>query len=191
MSNWTCSCFWSICLKSLFFFCLSRDVQVTCTKEFHSHIMASRSNMAARSGCGVHADVSYKTEDKQQSNYLFIHLLPHTHTHTVELKASFETTWMHSFVTAPGPRRSLVSYTVKRTTTEEAGEETGEVENKNTAWMRFQSRHPGRERLAELSSFVRQFPLPQKSHVQHTRDKQHVWFRLKIKAKKKKKRKKR
>lgn len=50
--------------------------------------------------------------------------------------------------------------------------------------MRFQSCPPGRERLAELASFVRQFPLPQESHVQHTRDKQHVWFRQEIKAKK-------
>lgn len=54
-------------------------------------------------------------------------------------------------------------------------------------WMRFQSCPPGRERLAELASFVRQFPLPQESHVQHTRDKQHVWFRQKITTKKKKK----
>lgn len=52
--------------------------------------------------------------------------------------------------------------------------------------MRFQSCPPGRERLAELASFVRQFPLPQESHVQHTRDKQHVWFRQEIKAKKEK-----
>lgn len=50
----------------LFFF---RDVQVTCTEEFHYHIMASRSNMAAWSGCGTHRDIIYKTEDKNQSNY--------------------------------------------------------------------------------------------------------------------------
>lgn len=50
--------------------------------------------------------------------------------------------------------------------------------------MRFQSCPPGCEWLAELASFVRQFPLPQESHVQHTRDKQHVWFWQKRKRKK-------
>lgn len=31
--------------------------------------MASRSNMAAWSGCVTHRDIIYKTEDKNQSNY--------------------------------------------------------------------------------------------------------------------------
>lgn len=51
-------------------------------------------------------------------------------------------------------------------------------------WMHFQSCPLGCGRLAELASFVCQFPLPQESHVQHTLDKQHVWFWQKIKNKK-------
>lgn len=68
------------------------------------------------------------------------------------------------------------------------GWKKGEVKKVNVVvtLMRFQSCLPERERLAELASFVRQFPLPQKSHVQHTRDKQHVWFQQKTKAKKQK-----
>lgn len=57
---------------------------------------------------------------------------------------------------------------------EEAGGE-GAVDDEVT-WMRFQSCQPERKELSELASLTHQFPLLPKSHVQHTRDKQHVWF---------------
>lgn len=41
--------------------------------------------------------------------------------------------------------------------------------------MRFQSCQ-----LSEMASLIHQFPLLPKSHVRHTRDKQHVWFWQKI-----------
>lgn len=55
-------------------------------------------------------------------------------------------------------------------------------------WMRFKSCPPGSKELAELAlffsfCFVHQFPLLQESHVQYTRDKQHVWFRQKTERK--------
>lgn len=81
-----------------FFFSLLGMCKFTCTKEFHYHIMASRSNMAAWSGCGIHTDIIYK---KPKATTLFIHLLPNTH--TVELKANFSTTWTYSFCNCNRP----------------------------------------------------------------------------------------
>lgn len=62
----------AVVLEQLFqvsFLFFLRDVQVTCTEDFHYHIVALRSNMAASSGCGIHGDLIYKTEDKNQSIY--------------------------------------------------------------------------------------------------------------------------
>lgn len=71
---------------------------------------------------------------------------------------------MYSSVTATGLCHSEVSY---RMIIEEAGkeEESGKRLADDVMWMHFQSCPPGRERLAELASFVRQFPLPQESHT--------------------------
>lgn len=68
---------------SSFFSFFLRDVQVTRTKEFHYHVMASRSNMAAWSGCGIHRDIIYETEERDQSNhFVYPPVTKHTYSGT-------------------------------------------------------------------------------------------------------------
>lgn len=155
--------------------------------------MALRSNMAAWSGCFTHRDIIYKTEDKNQSIYfVYPPVTKHTHSGT---KGQF---FNHMNVKLCNCNRPLpllsVLYNDNRWLYCRGGwgeEIKGGLENTGGPWCHvdalFQSCPPGWERLAELASLVHQFPLPQESHVQHTHDKQHVWFWQKWKLKNKNK----
>lgn len=96
----------------------------------------------------------------------------HQNTQTVELKANFSTTLMRSLVTAAG----LCHLSVLYNDIDDyrggwaRGRGKGGVDD-DVKWMRFQSCQ-----LSEMASLIHQFPLLPKSHVQRTRDKQHVWF---------------
>lgn len=151
--------------------------------------MASRSNMAARSGCVTHRDIIYKTEGKYQSVYL-VYPPVTKHTYSGTKKANFSTTLMYRFVTATGLCHSWVLY--NDIDDYRRGLERKE-KKKNRSCGRWRhvdalSVMPSRwrEELAELASLIHQFPLPQESHVQHTWDKQHVWFFFLTEKKKKK-----
>lgn len=162
-------------LKLIFF--SFGDVQVTCTGEFQERVTASRSIMAPWSGCVTHRDITLKTEGKYQSIcFCFFFCLNvstcHQNTQTVELKANFSTTLMCSLVTAAG----LCHLSVLYNDIDDyrggwaRGRGKGGVDD-DVKWMRFQSCQ-----LSEMASLIHQFPLLPKSHVQRTRDKQHVWF---------------
>lgn len=147
--------------------------------------MASRSNMAAWSGCVTHRDIIYKTEGKYQSVY-FVNppVTKHTYSGT---KGQF---FNHNNVQLCRCNRPLPLLSVLYNDIDDyrgGWKKRGAVDD-DVTWMRFQSCPPGREEFSRAGVFLfHQFPLPQKSHVQHTRDKQHVWFRQKIKRKKEKK----
>lgn len=156
-----------VSISSFFSFLFLRDVQVTCTEEFHDHIMASRSNMAAWSGCGIHRDIIYKTEDKNQSNnFVYPPVTKHTYSGT---KGQFFNHTNEQLCSCDRPL-PLSSVLYDEIGDYRGGWGVGGRKNKEerrkravddvVMWMRSQSCPPRRERLAELASFVRQFPLP-------------------------------
>lgn len=155
--------------------------------------MASRSNMAARSGCVTHRDIIYKTEGKYQSVY-FVYPPVTKHTYSGTKRPIFQPRNVQICnCNRPLPLLSLIQW--YRWLQRRAG--TKKYQNKTKQKKRerrtmtscgcaFSHAQSGREELTELASLIHQFPLPQESHVQHTWDKQHVWFFLTEKKRKKK-----
>lgn len=116
--------------------------------------MASRSNMAAWSGCVTHGDDIF---EKRRANtkasifkklLLFFHLSPNAQ--KVERKAKFSTTLIHSFVIATG----LCHWSVLHNDTDGyrgggGGGGGGGAVDDDVTWMRFQSCQ------SELSGVIR------------------------------------